>query len=238
MNQEHHQQHHVSHLKEMKVRSANADEMCRLLREIGLMPKSVVDVGCGYGFFLSAVKREWPDATLYGLDGPWVETDSLLIAKEEFREVNLEEPVVLDRTFDLAACLEVAEHLAEEHAGRLVDLLTAASEVVLFSAAIPGQGGQGHVNEKYPSYWCRLFQDREFVVTDVLHSLIWANDQLLPWFRQNLFIFCSKKVVGKRSDWAPHVKEFQLLDRVHPAYFQSKCKRLNQARMKLRDVTR
>ena len=54
--------------------------------------------------------------------------------------LNLGEYVSLGERFDLALCLEgFAEHLAEEDVGQLVGNLVRHSDVVVFSAAIPGR---------------------------------------------------------------------------------------------------
>jgi hypothetical protein len=70
-----------------------------------------------------------------GYDGPHV--TPLCIPKDRFAAVDLRQPLPADRKFDLAISGEVAEHLP----ATLVGTLTSVSDVVLFSAAIPGQGG-------------------------------------------------------------------------------------------------
>lgn len=55
---------------------------------------------------------------------------------------------------DLVLCLEVAEHLPESAADTLCDALAAATgDRLVFSAATPGQGGAGHINEQPGEYW-------------------------------------------------------------------------------------
>jgi len=61
---------------------------------------------------------------------------------------------------DLALCLEVGEHLPPELGNRLVRLLSELSPTVVFSAASPGQGGIGHINEQPKEYWLTRFEDR------------------------------------------------------------------------------
>jgi hypothetical protein len=62
------------------------------------------------------------------------------------------------RTFDLAICLEVAEHLPPEAAEGFIDSLTRLAPVVLFSAAITFQVGNQHLNGQWPDYWATLFR--------------------------------------------------------------------------------
>jgi SAM-dependent methyltransferase len=65
-----------------------------------------------------------------------------------------------DGPFDLALCLEVAEHLTPRMGDRLVEFLARHAPVVVFTAAPPGQGGIGHVNEQERDYWVARFERR------------------------------------------------------------------------------
>lgn len=125
-----------------------------------LSPISVVDAGCGTGMFHKEFKKRGAD-TILGLDG--ASTSSVFgPGKSNFQVVDLTEPLELDRGFDLALCLEVAEHLPESSADLLVKTLTDLAPLALFSAAHPGQGGQGHLNERWPVYWQRRFSQHGF----------------------------------------------------------------------------
>ena len=118
-----------------------------------IKPKSVVDFGCGIGTFLHVFKNNNITEVL-GLDGKWVNKDLLhkYISPSEFKEVNLEESVSLEKKYDLAISLEVAEHLSEKAAKIFVKNLVNAADKVIFSAAIPNQGGQNHINEQPLTY--------------------------------------------------------------------------------------
>ena len=98
----------------------------------------------------------------------------------------------LDQRFDLALCLEVAEHLPASSAPVLIESLVSAAPVVLFSAAVPEQGGVHHINEQWPSYWEKLFAERGLRKFDVIRPLIWNNCSIQPWYRQNLYLFTSR----------------------------------------------
>ena len=104
-------------------------------------PRSVLDVGCATGVWLSVFQEHGVEDIL-GIDGPWIEQRQREIPDVFFREYDLTKPVALERTFDLALCLEVAEHLPAEAGPGLVQSLTALAPVVVFSAAIPGQGAK------------------------------------------------------------------------------------------------
>jgi hypothetical protein len=186
-------------------------------------PSSVIDFGCGTGAWLS-VFREHGVPQILGIDGGHAEVDQLLVPAECLRHENLERCPVRERS-DLALSVEVAEHLAPDAAPHFVETLTASAGVVAFSAAIPGQGGYQHVNEQWPAYWRQLFADRSFAQLDVLRPRIWNDEQIAPWYRQNLFLYAK---VGTsiearlRAAGAAALADFNV---VHPALFTMLCQR-------------
>jgi hypothetical protein len=149
---------------------------------------SVVDVGCGNGAWLSVFRDAGVEDYL-GLDGEYVRPGDLLIDPGHFRAVDLERPQSLGRAFDLAVSLEVAEHLASDAAAGLVDFLVTLAPVVLFSAAIPGQGGVDHVNEQWPAYWADLFAARGYRAADVIRPRIWNEPAVAGYFAQNIVMY-------------------------------------------------
>jgi hypothetical protein len=94
--------------------------------------------------------------------------------------------------------------------------------VILFSAAVPGQGGLHHVNEQWQSYWASLFLDRGYDVFDALRPRIWRNENVSFWYRQNAFVAVSRKnrPLVERLDQAAS-SEFQLIDYIHPEMWAS-----------------
>ena len=72
--------------------------------------KSVIDIGCGAGNWLATFERLGVTDYL-GIDGAHLPPETLRIPHERFRPHNLATPLSLDRRFDLAVSLEVAEHL-------------------------------------------------------------------------------------------------------------------------------
>lgn len=150
-------------------------------------PKSVIDIGCGTGTWLKAFEER--GITDYmGLDGDYVERSMLKIPQEKFRAVDLTNPVKHERKFDLAISLEVAEHLPEDKAPVFVKTLVDSAEQIIFSAAIPGQGGQNHLNEQWPSYWEEKFRVHGFYFHDLIRGDIWDNPRIQWWYRQNIFL--------------------------------------------------
>ena len=127
-----------------------------------------------------------------GIDGADVDPGRLLVPREAFLAADLEQPLgdlVAGRRFDLAVSLEVAEHLAPERADGFVDDLAALSDRVLFSAAVPGQGGYGHRNEQPHVYWITRFEDRGFAMSTALRRQVAGNAAVASWYRANLMLF-------------------------------------------------
>lgn len=157
-------------------------------------PKSVIDVGCAEGVWLSEVKN-FGINDIVGVDGDYVNIERLKIEKENFIPHDLTKELILDRRFDLTISLEVAEHLEEEFAETFVKTLTSFSNVVLFSAAFPGQGGANHVNERYMPYWIKLFDKRGFIPVDYIRPKIHGDEKICSWYRNNCIVFVKEDVI-------------------------------------------
>jgi SAM-dependent methyltransferase len=153
-----------------------------------LSPSSVLDVGCGRGAWLAAFKAAGVVDVL-GLDGDYVDRDTLHIDPGEFLAVDLLDPPDLDRSFDLVVSLEVAEHLPPSAAADFVAWLVSAAPVVLFSAAVPGQGGVNHVNEQWPDYWARHFEAAGYCAIDAVRPRFWNDERVEFFFAQNIVVY-------------------------------------------------
>lgn len=108
---------------------------------------SAVEIGCGDGHW-SIEAQKLGIKNILGIDGPWTDRDTLKLSAENFLERDFTQAFLLDRKFDIAICLEVAEHVTAGFAESFVDSLVAASDLQLFGAAIPLQVGAGHINEQ------------------------------------------------------------------------------------------
>jgi SAM-dependent methyltransferase len=153
-----------------------------------LRPSSVVDVGCGLGAWLRAFRDNGVDV-ICGIDGDYVNEADLLIEHNSFIAADLTRPFIIEGKYDLAVCIEVAEHLPATHADALIAQLTDAAPAVVFSAAIPGQGGINHVNEQWPEYWRDLFARHGFMMVDAFRPHIRSNPRVAYYIRQNLALF-------------------------------------------------
>lgn len=162
-------------------------------------PSSMLDVGCGTGDWL-ATAGELGVGDIQGVDGH-APVDLLEIPTERFQQVDLTAPVDLGRRFDLVSSLEVAEHLPAWAAPTFVSTLASHGDLVLFSAAIPGQGlGNGHINEQPPSYWAALFAGHGYEAFDLLRPLVWDETRVEYYYRQNMMLFArGVRAEGLRS---------------------------------------
>jgi len=187
-------------------------------------PKSVIDLGCGLGTWL-AVARELGVAEILGVDGAHVAPEALEIPRDRFLVHDLSLPLELERRFDLAISLEVAEHLPRECADAFVRTLVGLAPVVLFSAAIPGQGGTLHLNEQWPSYWADKFATHGHRCIDVLRDEFWGNDEVAWWYQQNMLLF-----VRTGHELPGRLAALPIADRsrcralVHPTRFEAACR--------------
>lgn len=191
--------------------AAAARKVVPLVAEL-LSPTSVLDVGAGTCGWIAEWQRSGVRDVL-GVDGAYVEVDQLKVEPQHFRAADLSQPLDLGRTFDLVQTLEVAEHLDHELAGQFVDSLVRHGDTVLFSAAIPGQGGTHHVNEQWPSYWIRLFADAGLTCFDVLRSRVWTDAEIPSYYRQNLLLFSRRSLTHLATGSAP-------VDIVHPEFWE------------------
>jgi len=183
---------------------------------------SALDIGCGVGAWLSVLKKKGI-STITGLDGVWVDEALLKIPSENFCRADLSEPIHWDRRYDLAISLEVAEHLPASRAFGFVEDLTRASDFIIFSAAIPFQGGYHHVNEQWQSYWVELFKGQGYEVRDWVRPRVWDDESIPVWYRENLFLFVAQNRVSELQSAPDGSKDTSLpLDLVHPQMYLPK----------------
>jgi SAM-dependent methyltransferase len=153
---------------------------------------SVLDVGCGVGGWLEVFARNGVVDYL-GVDGDYIPLDMLKIPVDRFRALDVGNLPDFGRRFDLVCSLEVAEHLPEAVAGRFIAGLVKAAPVVLFSAAIPHQGGTAHINEQWQAYWAARFAEHGYLPVDCIRPLIYGRPEIEWWYRQNVLIFCPRE---------------------------------------------
>ncbi len=176
-------------ISEGSIRSAKI-----VMKSLYFTPETVIDVGCGVG--------EWnnENESYYGIDFG-IPLDMLLIPRDRYMEIDLNKATfdVPNGTYGLCICLEVAEHLKPSSAKALISMLCRMSDRVLFSAAIPGQGGTGHINEQWQSYWANLFNLNGFGASQIQPN-IRDNSDVELWYRQNIILY-ERGATGKVIDF-------------------------------------
>lgn len=199
---------------------ASAEAMVPLVLEL-CEPRSVVDLGCGVGTWLDVFRQHGVE-DVFGLEGDWVDRERLVIPRDRFLACDLRSPVDLGRRFDLAASLEVAEHLPPGCAAAFVDSLTTLAPVVLFSAAVPFQGGRDHLNERWPSWWAELFAARGYAAADVVRPALWNRPEVRVWYAQNTLLYVDREHLAQRPRLAAAVAATDpaRLDLVHPRLYE------------------
>ena len=149
--------------------------------------RSVADFGCGHGAWLSVYRAAGLEVA--GADGPYVKRERLLIPPENFTPGNLEEGIDFGRRFDLVQSLETAEHLPARKAAGFVATLVKHADFVLFSAAVPGQGGEHHINEQPLANWRKLFAAQGYVACDIVRPVLHDQADVQRWYRFNTILY-------------------------------------------------
>jgi SAM-dependent methyltransferase len=177
---------------------------------------SVADFGCGQGAWLSVWRSA--GASIVGVDGPYVDPSQLLIDAAAFHAADLAQPIDLGRRFDLVQSLEVAEHLPATKAEQFVETLTVHGPLVLFSAAIPGQGGENHINEQPLGYWRAIFRRRGYVPIDFLRPQLVNDADVEQTYRYNMMLYVNETSLASLPETvrACRVGEGQAFDDYRP----------------------
>jgi hypothetical protein len=175
------------HAKNCHTTEGAATAFSKLLAHLPTPPCSLIDVGCGTGVWLRAALENGV-SDVAGIDGVALAADRLLVPGSLITCHDLTRPIECIRRYDVALCLEVGEHLSGALADTLIASLTGLTDTVVFSAACPGQRGQHHVNCQWPAYWQTLFNNHGFICSDSVRWLIWDEQKIEPWYRQNMFL--------------------------------------------------
>lgn len=216
----------------------SAEVIVPLVLEL-IRPRRVLDIGCGDGTWLTVFQAHGVEEVL-GVDGAYAKS-ALRIPEEQFVTADLGKPLKLAQQFDLVVSLEVAEHLPAECAETFITSLTEHGSLVLFSAAVPFQGGTDHVNEQWPDYWAAFFREKGYVPVDCIRKKVWDDDRVEWWYAQNVLIFARHDCVEK---FPLLKKEFEetvasQLSVVHPrSYVTRYCSAADPRNLQLKLVLR
>jgi SAM-dependent methyltransferase len=198
----------------------SAQVIGRIVREY-INPSSVVDVGCGVGTWLKVIAESGVE-DIVGIEGEWVKDDAMVIPSGKVLRKDITSEFSINRQFDLAISLEVAEHISSDRSNQYLDNLTALAPVILFSAAIPLQGGAHHVNEQWPTYWQEKFIARNFLLFDCIRPRIWNDAAIGVWYAQNSFLYVRRDKTDLFPALRPYSTSNPMIDIVHPRFYQFK----------------
>lgn len=176
-------------------------------------PDSMIDIGSGSGPW-SKVALELGVSKVSCIEGDWIKDLPTFISKSHFRYFDLEKPLDIKEKYELLICLEVAEHISKARAKTFIQDLCKLSDLILFSAAIPGQSGTNHINEKWLSDWASDFSKFNYGVIDDIRAVIWNIPEIDDWYKQNIVIF--KKNTNNLSTVN------NVLDFVHPNIYKTR----------------
>jgi SAM-dependent methyltransferase len=177
------------HTEDVHHLDSSPSEIIPILIEV-INPKSVIDIGCGIGNFVSEFKKHGINDVL-GVDGEWTDINAIKdnVGLNNFVSHDLTKIFETSRKYDLVISLEVAEHIANCFSDEFVESLTRSGDEIIFSAAIPHQGGQNHINEQWNDFWVSKFLEKGYYKKDIIKPLIWNNNNIFWWYRQNILLF-------------------------------------------------
>lgn len=181
---------HAFYVNRHKITKYAANKVLDILSEY-ITISSMADVGGGVGTWLKMAQEKFgvESENLLLIEGDYVEEGLLQISPKQWIPWNLENRFHVEGRFDMVVSLEVAEHLSSGRAKTFCEDLTALSDVVLFSAATPFQGGTGHINEQPLSYWVRLFKKFQYEAFDIIRPIIQKDGKIASFYRQNIVVF-------------------------------------------------
>ena len=150
-----------------------------------LHPEKVLDVGCGPGMHVYSLRDQ--NVIAWGYD-----IDSRVKNQPYLRQVSMFD---IEDQGDVVLCIEVAEHLETHLNADIVQAIRRCLTprgILIWTAAIPGQGGVGHINCQPQQYWHNMFVQAGLLpLSDLRQELLhWITQGYhMGWFTQNLQIF-------------------------------------------------
>lgn len=174
---------------------------------------SIIDFGCGMGTWGKAAK-DIGITNYIGVDQHYYNDKYMVIEKNSYIQHDLRNKFFVQRSFDLAISVEVAEHIDSVYENTFIENICNSSDIILFSAALPEQGGTGHINERPCSYWNSKFDALGYVLIDCIRPFFWNNKNIEIWYRNNCTLYIKKEKFDTIKSYIPQ-SSFPI-DIIHP----------------------
>lgn len=163
--------------------SSLAEEIGNFLIEKGA--KSFADFGCGNGNYVKYF-RDRGLTFSKGFDG---NPDTQKITGGVAEVLDLAKPQDLGRRFSWVMSLEVGEHIPKRYQEIFIDnIVRHAESGIILSWAVPGQGGQGHFNERSNESVRHSFKKRGFISECSLEERFRTSSDIW-YFRETILVF-------------------------------------------------
>lgn len=189
----------------------SANRILSLLSEF-IHPNSVADIGCGTGTWGFTAEKIW-GAQIFAFDRHRYDDCDMYISAEKYFQCDLRQKTRLGR-YDLAICVEVIEHIDQNYEDIVIDNLCACSDTLLFSGALPFQGGTGHINERPFSYWLEKFNMRGYTMIQDIRWSIWDQSDIEIWYRNNIMFLMKTTTKNKPTPYPVDIIHPQMLERI------------------------
>ena len=159
----------------------------------GLEFESAIDVGCANGFLMEGLAAEGKSIAGIELSPAVLE----VLPAELHDRVEVGDFSTANGSWDLACCIEVAEHIEPDRSEELVAKVAELAERwIYFTAAPPGQTGRGHINCRPHAEWLAWFAAAGWAVDEVrtraLRSRLSSLSQA-PWLERNSFLLAPQR---------------------------------------------
>lgn len=150
----------------------------------------VDDIGASRGLYVRKLLAMGISAKGYD---KFTEYEPLVTRCDITQPMTLESGIGWGKKFFVTLCLEVFEHVEDVHWERMILNLIQRANVVIFSAALLGQGGTGHINCRSRYEWIRRFAMMGWMLdldsTEHLVAFLSKNPGVMGWLKANVMIF-------------------------------------------------
>ncbi len=144
----------------------------------------ICDLGCGQGKYVAFLRERRIDCN--GFDG---NPNTPTLTKGMCGVLDLSKPVELGSEYDAIMSLEVAEHIPRKYQDvYLANLTRHAKHRLIMSWSVPGQAGDGHVNNRTNSFAVWKMRRLGFQL-DLDKTKLLREQASLPWFKNTILVF-------------------------------------------------